>query len=44
MASTGSRRAAESAGINPAINPITLEIINPVIILPFASEIFIDAA
>lgn len=33
MASTGSNLAAERAGKNPAINPITVEINSPFIIL-----------
>jgi hypothetical protein len=39
MATTGSSLAADLAGSNPAINPIILEIISPVIMFPTVKTI-----
>lgn len=44
MAKTGSSFAAERAGIKPAINPIILEINNPVIIFPEVKAILNSVA
>ena len=44
IASTGSSREAESAGINPAKTPITPEMVNPRIILAIDKDMVISAA